>query len=194
MNPNAAMIGVFVLAGLALLVCLWVIVTFNRFVSLMAYTRNSWAEIQVELKRRYDLIPNLVETVKGYAAHEKGVLDRVVTLRNAAMANTGSPMAQSGDEAALVAGLRGVMALAEAYPELKADTMFQSLHTELVDTEDRIAATRRFYNGNVRELNETARQFPSSIIASWFGFEPQEYFELDDAREAAPVAVDLSAR
>ena len=189
---NGTVIAIFVAAGIGLVVCLWVIVTFNRFVSLMAYVRNSWAEIQVELKRRYELIPNLVQTVKGYAAHEQDVLARVVELRNRALANTGSPMSQSGDEAALVAGLRSVMALAEAYPDLKADTMFRELHTELVDTEDRIAATRRFYNGNVRELNELARQFPSSIVAAWFGFRPAEYFELDDAREGAPVAVDLS--
>lgn len=181
-----------VLGGITVVVVVYVVVIYNRLVSLRQHIRDSWAGIQVELKRRYDLIPNLVETVRGYAGHERAVLERVIELRNRAMANEGSPASQSGDEMALVAGVRGVIALGEAYPGLKADTMFRSLQTELVDTEDRIAATRRFYNGNVREINETVRQFPSSIVAGMFGFESAEYFELEDAREGAAPRVDVS--
>lgn len=182
---NGAMLVLMMMGGIALVVVIYVVVIYNRLVSLRQHINDSWAGIQVELKRRYDLIPNLVETVRGYAAHERSMLERVIELRNRAMASTGSPAQQSGDEAALVAGVRGVMALAEAYPELKADGLFLRLQSELVDTEDRIAATRRFYNGNVREINETVRQFPSSIVAGMFGFERAEYFELEDAREGA---------
>jgi len=188
MNPG--MIAVGVMGSIALIVLIYLVATFNRLVSIRAYARDAWAGIQVELKRRYELIPNLVETVKGYAAHEKDLLARVVELRNRALANTGSPMSQSGDENALMAGVRSVVALAEAYPDLKADAMFRELHAELVNTEDRIAATRRFYNGNVREMNQLVGQFPSNLIAGMFGFSTLEYFELDDRREAEAPRVD----
>ena len=189
MRPEWIVVGV-----VGVVVVVYVVLTFNRFVSLRAYARDAWAGIQVELKRRYELIPNLVETVKGYAAHEKDLLARVIELRNRALANTGSPASQSGDEIALESGVRSVVALAEAYPDLKADRMFRDLHTELVNTEDRIAATRRFYNGNVREMNELIGQFPSSLIAGMFGFTTLEYFELEHEREAGPVRVDLKNR
>jgi len=188
------MIAVGVIGFIALIVLIYLIATFNRLVSIRAYARDAWAGIQVELKRRYELIPNLVETVKGYAAHEKDLLARVVELRNRAAANTGSPMSQSGDENALMSGVRSMVALAEAYPNLKADAMFRDLNTELVNTEDRIAATRRFYNGNVREMNQLVGMFPSNLIAGMFGFSSLEYFELDDRREAEAPRVDVHSR
>jgi LemA protein len=184
--PNELIMAGAAIGAVVVCVAMYAWLVYNRFVSLGAHCNEAWAGIQVELKRRYDLIPNLVETVRGYAAHERDLLERVASLRNRAMANTGSPSAQSGDEVALEAGVRAVVALSEAYPDLKADGLFRELHAELVDTEDRIAATRRFYNGNVRELNQLAGQFPSRVIASWFGFAPREYFELADPAESAP--------
>lgn len=174
-----------VVGGVVLLLLVYAVAVFNRLVSLRAHIRDSWAGVQVELKRRYDLIPRLVETVKGYARHEREVLENVIELRNAAAANEGSASGQSGDEIALNAGLRRLFAVVEAYPELKANRMFRDLQGELVNTEDRLAATRRFYNGNVREMNELVGQFPSGLIAGMAGFERWEYFELDDERERA---------
>jgi len=188
---NGGAVILVVVGALVLLVLVYAVVTYNRFVTLRAHVRDSWAGIRVELKRRYDLIPNLVEVVKGYAAHERETLERVVELRNRAMANEGSVASQSGDELAMEAGLRRLFAVAEAYPDLKADGMFRDLHRELVNTEDRLAATRRFYNGNVRELNELAQQFPSSIIAGMGGFERAEYFELEREEEGAAPRVEV---
>jgi LemA protein len=140
----------------------------------------SWSNVDTELKRRYDLIPNLVETVKGYAAHERGVLESVVKARAAAIASTGSPESQAHDENALVGTLKSLFAVAEGYPELKADRHFMHLQKELVETENRIQAARRFYNANVRDLNTLTEMFPSSVIASMTGIQRAEYFETDD--------------
>ena len=169
----------------------WVLVIYNRFVRLRQHIRESWSGIDVELKRRYDLIPNLVETVKGYAAHERETLERVVELRNAASANRGSAESQAADETELMRSVGRLFALAEGYPALKADQNFLALQKELSNTEDRIAATRRFYNGNVREMNQLSQMFPTSVVASVFGFQPESFFELSsDAERVVPrVAV-----
>ena len=191
---NAGVIALILIGVVVLAPLLYGVLIFNRLVSLRAHIRDSWAGVQVELKRRYDLIPNLVETVKGYARHEREVLERVTALRDRAASNTGPASGQSADEIALNAGLRRLFAVAEAYPELKADRMFRDLQGELVNTEDRLAATRRFYNGNVREMNELVGQFPSNVIAGMTGFSAWEYFELDDETERAAPRVGWGGR
>ena len=182
-----------VVGVVALVVLIWAIGTYNRFVRLKHATKESWADIDVELKRRYDLIPNLVETVKGYAKHEREVLERVVQLRNAAMANHGSAASQAKDENALLAGMRSLFAVVESYPQLKSDANFRSLQEELAITEDRIAAARRFFNGNVRDLRNLRESFPSSLIANTMHIEEPTFFELDDANERVVPRVDVSA-
>lgn len=182
---------VWVLLGLGGLALLWALLMFNRFVSLRSHMRESWADIDVELKRRYELIPNLVETVKGYAAHERGVLERVVQLRNRAAANHGPAASQAVDESALMLGLKQLFAVVEAYPQLKADQHYLALQKELANTEDRIAAARRFFNGNVRDLNVLRAQFPTSMIGRTFGFETGTFFELDSDAERVVPRVDL---
>jgi len=170
---------------------IWWIATYNRFVSLKHTVKESWADIDVELKRRYDLIPNLVETVKGYAKHERETLERVVTLRNQAMGNHGSAESQGRDEQALQLGVKTLFAVAEGYPELKADANFRVLQEELAITEDRIAAARRFFNGNVRDLRNLKESFPTSIVGSTMGIEEPTFFELDDASERVVPRVDV---
>jgi LemA protein len=182
----AALIG-----GPILVVLLWYIITYNRFVGLKQYMKESWADVDVELKRRYDLIPNLVSTVKGYAKHEKDLFDAVTKARVAAQANEGDPANQSGDEQRLVGQLGRLFAVAEAYPDLKANANFLNLQSELSNTEDRIAASRRFYNGNVRELNTLRESFPSSIVASMSGFQRAGFFEVEDSSQRAAPAVDM---
>jgi LemA protein len=147
--------------------------------------------VDTELKRRYDLIPNLVNTVKGYAQHEKEVLERVTEARNRALASTGSPVAQARDENALISALRSLFVVVENYPDLKASRNFLHLQEELVNTEDRIQAARRFYNANVRDYNTRIEVVPSNLIASLFHFERQEHFQIDNAcqREAPQVQV-----
>ena len=181
--------------GVVVLVLLvWWIGTFNRFVRLKHATKESWADIDVELKRRYELIPNLVETVKGYAQHERSVLERVVQLRNAAMNNHGSAASQAKDENALLAGMRSLFAVVEGYPQLKSDANFRALQEELAITEDRIAAARRFFNGNVRDLRNLKESFPSSLVAGTAGVEEPTFFELDDANERTVPRVDAGLR
>ena len=170
---------------------LWVVATYNRLVRLRQHIRESWSDIDVELKRRYDLIPNLVETVKGYAAHERETLERVVELRNKAAANQGAHDAQATDETALMLGVKRLFALAEAYPQLKADQHFLALQKELSVTEDRIAASRRFYNANVREMNQLCMAFPTNVLAGAFGFSPETFFELSSEAERVVPRVDL---
>lgn len=182
----AANDGIFVLVivGFAVVVpAIWLIATFNRFVRLRQHIKESWADIDVELKRRHELIPNLVETVKGYAAHERTVLDKVVELRNRAAAEHKEPGSLAKDESALMMGLKQVFVIAEAYPSLKADGNFLSLQRELANTEDRIAAARRFYNGNIRDLNGLCQQFPTNLVAGVFGFTPGSFFELSGEAE-----------
>lgn len=171
-------VGIFVVV--LLLPLIWLIVIYNRLASTRVHLGDSWGGVALELKRRYDLIPNLVATVKGYATHERETLERVIELRDRARANDGRPDQQSGDERALEAGLGSLMMVAEGYPDLKADAAFLSLQRELTNTEDRIAAGRRFYNANVRELNQLCRTFPSSLVAGVFGFKVQGFFEAED--------------
>jgi LemA protein len=189
---NQGMVILIVVAAAVLIPLIWLAATYNRFVRLRQHIRESWADIDVELKRRYDLIPNLVETVKGYAAHERGVLERVVELRNRAAANHGPASSQAADESALMLALKQVFVLAEAYPRLRADQNFLSLQSELANTEDRIAAARRFFNGNVREMNALCAQFPTNLVGSTFGFAPETFFELSsEAERVVPrVSVD----
>ena len=162
---------------------LWLMINYNRFTRVNQHLLESWSCIEVEMKRRYELIPNLVETARGYAKHEQQTLELVATLRSQAMANHGTATQQAVDETALALGVKRLFAVAEAYPELKADVHFLALQQELANTEDRIAAARRFYNGNVRELNQLCEQFPTRIIAGTFDFEKEFYFELSSEAE-----------
>jgi LemA protein len=171
---------------------LWAIFSYNHFVTLMQRAKEAWADIDVQLKRRYDLIPNLVESVKGYAAHEKTVFEEVTNARANAM-NAQGTEEKAAAENALSQTLKSLFAVAEAYPDLKANQNFLALQTELTDTENKIQAARRFYNGNVRDLSTAMQSFPGNLIASTFHFEPMQYFELGDADAAArePVKVQF---
>jgi LemA protein len=182
-----------IFAGVAVLMLVWLIATYNRLVSVGQHIRESWSGIDVELKRRYDLIPNLVETVKGYAAHERSVLEEVVRLRNRAAANHGPAGEQAVDEAALALGVKRLFAVAESYPQLKADAHFLALQEELAITEDRLAAARRFFNGNVREMNQLVESFPTNLIAGMFGFDRGSYFELSSEAERVVPRVSVGA-
>jgi LemA protein len=182
-------IGVYVILGVVLFLLIWAVATYNTLVRLRLQVKESWSGIDTELKRRYDLIPNLVETVKGYAAHERNVLEGVVQARSRAVASTGSPLSQAKDENVLVGALRQLFAVVENYPNLKANENFLKLQEELANTEDRIQAARRFYNANVRDLNTRIGVFPSNLIAGMFAFQPGEFFEVEDSRVRAPVKV-----
>ena len=168
-------------AVVALLVFFWLFGTYNGLVRLRNYVRESWAQIDTELKRRYDLIPNLVETVKGYAAHERQVFQDVTEARNRAVASEGSPASQAADENKFAQSVRSLFAVAENYPQLKANENFLKLQQELVNTEDRIQAARRFFNANVRDFNNRVEMFPSSILAAMFHFKREEFFEVEEA-------------
>ncbi len=180
------MLGTYVVAGIVGLVLLYIIGTYNALVRLRQHVRESWSGIDTELNRRYDLIPNLVETVKGYAVHERETLDAAIEARARAVASTGTPDSQARDEGMLVSTLRQLFAVVEAYPQLKTNQNFLHLQEELVITEDRIQATRRFYNGNVRDLNTRVEVFPSNLIASIFGIGPEEFFEVAEAVRTVP--------
>lgn len=181
-------------------VAAWAIYAYNNFVRLVQRTNEAWADIDVQLKRRYDLIPNLVETVKGYAAHERETLDEVTQARTEATQVHVDPsnitpeqiQAMAGAEQALTGALGKLLAVAEAYPDLKANTNFAQLQTELTDTENKIQAARRFYNGNVRDLAIALQSFPSNVIGKLFGFGEREYFELaEDSVEKENVKVSF---
>jgi LemA protein len=180
-------VGVIILVPLA-----YVLGTYNRLVRLRNTIRESWSNVDTELKRRYDLIPNLVNTVKGYAAHERAVFEAVVRARAAAMASTGSPAEQARDENELIRQMRSLFAVVERYPDLKASQNFLQLQHELVNTEDRIQAARRFYNGNVRENNVLVQSVPSNIVAGMFGFTTAEFFEIEDLSMRGAVAVSFT--
>jgi LemA protein len=178
-----------IVLGIVVLVPLiFVIGTYNTLVALRNHIQDAWSNIDTELKRRYDLIPNLVSTVKGYAAHEKEVFERVTQLRAQCMASQGRPEQQAADENQLVAALQQMMGVVENYPQLKADQHFLKLQQELVNTEDRIQAARRFFNGNVRDYRNKCQMFPSSVIAGMFGFEPQDYFNVAPSVREVPDA------
>ena len=195
-------IGVVVLIGIAVVLFLYGIYAYNMFVRLTQRTKEAWADIDVQLKRRYDLIPNLVETVKGYAGHERETLEGVTEARANATSTHIDPSnitpdqiaAMAGAEQALSGALSRLLAVAEAYPDLKADQNFAQLQTELTDTENKIQAARRFYNGNVRDLLIALQSFPSNIIGNIFGFTELDYFELaDGSEEREVVKVDFGA-
>lgn len=184
------MVPVLIVAGVLVLLVLAYFVSYNRFVSQKNLVEEAWKQIDVELQRRIDLILSLVETVKAYAAHEQTTLRQVIEARNAAQSHAGdSPADRQPFEAALGRSLGGLFALGEAYPELKANANYAQLQGELTNTEDRIAAGRRFYNGNVRAYNTRLKTVPSNIVASIHGFAAADYFELDDpaARKAVKV-------
>lgn len=172
---------------LALLVVVWVAASHNRFVRLRNLVAESWRQVDVELVRRHDLVPDLVAVVRGYIAHERAVLDRILAARAAAVAPSATVEQQAGDEVALTDGLRALFTVGEGHPALRADGHFLALQHRLAETEDRIAAARRFYNGNVRALNTRVETFPSSVVASLFGFRPADYFVVDEVQvRAAP--------
>ena len=175
-----------ILLLLVLLPVVFVVVQYNGLVSLRNYISESWSNVDTELKRRYDLIPNLVATVKGYAAHEREVLERVTELRARCVANNGSPAEQARDENQLVGALKQMLVVVENYPQLKADQHFLKLQQELITTENRIQAARRFYNGNVRDYRNKCETFPSNLVAQMFGFQPQEFFSVPPSVKEVP--------
>jgi len=166
---------------------IWVIGTYNSLIKSRIRVKEAWADIDVQLKRRYDLIPNIIETVKGYAAHEKEVFEKVTEARTKAMTSKGKEKIEAENQ--LGETLKTLFAVAENYPELKANQNFLHLQQELVDTEDKIQAARRFYNGLVRDYNIKTEVFPSNIIAAIFGFKKEELFELKEEIEREPVKV-----
>ncbi|MEX0924731.1 MAG: LemA family protein [Candidatus Paceibacterota bacterium] len=183
----------YVLLGLVVLLALWVIWAYNRFIKLVNRTEEAWADIDVQLKRRYDLIPNLVSTVQGYAAHEKETFQNVTEARSQAMQAeaTGDPAQTAQAENMLSGALKSLFAVAEAYPDLKANENFLELQRELSDTENKIQAARRFYNGNVRDLNTSIQSFPQNVIASTFSFSERDFFEIEEAEQRDPVKVEF---
>jgi LemA protein len=178
------------LAFVAILVVIGLIVAgmYNGLVQLKVRADNAWSDIDVQLKRRHDLIPNLVETVKGYAAHEKGTFENVARYRSAAMAAT-STEDRAQAEGQLTQALRGLLAVAEAYPDLKANVQFQALQQQLSDLEDALQNSRRYYNAVVRDLNTKIQSFPSNIIAGMFNFQQRQFFEISDPTERAVPTV-----
>ena len=186
------MITTYIVVAIVAVLIIWAIAAYNRFVTLTNRVREAWADIDVQLKRRYDLIPNLVATVKGYAAHEAGTLEKVTEMRTRAM-NATSPHDKEEAENMLSGALKSLFAVSEAYPDLKANQNFVELQRELSDTENKIQAARRFYNGVVMELNTRLASFPSNLIGSMFGFKASEFFQLSDADQAAkePVKVQF---
>src|SRR5450631_1712771 len=166
-----------VVLGVVVVIVIWAISIYNGLVAMRQRTNQAFADIDVQLKQRHDLIPNLVETVKGYAAHERGTLEAVVQARNAAVAAQG-PAQQAAAENMLTGALRQVFALAEAYPDLKANQNFQQLQTELSDVENKIAASRRFFNNSVQEYNTGIQQFPAALFAAALGFSQRTFFDV----------------
>lgn len=185
MNPGWVVLGVVALVLVA------VLLSYNRFVEQHQLIRDAWANIDTELRRRYDLVPNLVDTVRGYAAHERSLFEEVTQARVRALTSRGSPGEQARDENVLVGTLRHLFAVAEGYPELRASRNFLALQQELVDTEDRIQVARRFYNANVRDYNRRVRSVPSNLVAWAFGFDESEFFEVEPSVRATPP-VDLA--
>jgi len=186
------MTALWVLLGVVVVLGAAVAVSYNRFVSQRNLVQESWRQVDVELKRRHDLIPNLVETVKGYATHEREVFDAVTRARATAAAPGSTPGEQAQQEGVLGMALGRLFAVAEAYPDLKASTNFLEMQRELTETEDRIAAGRRYYNANVRALNTRVESVPSNLVASTFGFHKEEYFEVEDEAVRSAPSVDFT--
>src|SRR3989339_60878 len=180
--------SLYIILGILVAIVLWLIGSYNGFVTLINRTQEAWADIDVQLKRRYDLIPNLVETVKGYAAHEKGTFEKITEARSNAM-NAQGIEEKAKSENMLSGALKSLFAVSENYPDLKANQNFLELQKELSDTENKIQAARRFYNGNVRDYNTKTEIFPNTLFAEVFGFHREPFFELDNAAEKEVVAV-----
>lgn len=193
MGSSVIAVVLIALAAVVIVVLLVGVAIYNRLVRLRNLVQESWRQIDVELHRRHDLIPNLVQTVKGYAAHERGVFEAVTAARAAAAQPGSGPAEQAAQESQLNQALGRLLAVAEAYPALRASENFVQLQAELTNTEDRVAAGRRFYNANVRELNTAVESFPASVVAGAFSFTRAEYFELVDATVRAAPQVDLGA-
>ncbi|NTV44678.1 MAG: LemA family protein [Candidatus Yonathbacteria bacterium] len=179
----------YIILAVVIIIAAWVVLAYNGFVRLVKRTEEAWADIDVQLKRRYDLIPNLVNTVKGYATHESVTFEKVTEARTKAMG--AQTLAEHAEAENMLAGtLKSLFAVAEQYPDLKANTNFLELQRELSDTENKIQSARRFYNGNVRDLNTMIDMFPSNVIANMFKFKSREFFELSEgSAEREPVAV-----
>ena len=180
----------YIILGILVVLVVWLVFAYNKFVTLINRAKEAWADIDVQLKRRYDLIPNLVNTVKGYATHESEAFENVTKARAAAM-GAQNIVDKGKTENMLVSALKSVFAVAEAYPDLKANQNFLSLQTELTDTEDKIQASRRFYNGNVRDLNIAVDSFPSNLVSKVFHFVKMELFTLDESEAAAKKPVEV---
>jgi len=176
-----------IVLAVIVVVVLWAITVYNGLISMRQRVNQAFADVDVQLKQRHDLVPNLVETVKGYAAHERGTLDEVVKARNAAVSAQG-PAQQAAAENMLSGALRQLFALSEAYPDLKANANFQQLQAELSDLENKIAASRRFFNNAVQEYNTGIQRFPAALFAGAFGFSQKDYFDLGDDRKAVTDA------
>jgi len=185
---GAVLMVLLVLVGVVAVVALWFVFTYNGLVRLRNQVKSAWSQIDVQLKRRYDLIPNIVETVKGYAAHEKGTLENVIKARQAGIdAKTVQEQAQA--ENMITGALRQLFALSEAYPNLKANENFLALQEELASTENKIGFARQYYNDTVKDFNTRQEMFPANLVASMLGFQPAEFFEIEEAsqREAPKV-------
>jgi LemA protein len=182
------MVSLLIFIGILVLAGIFVVGIYNGLVSLRVRADNSWSDIDVQLKRRHDLVPNLVETVKGYATHERGTFENVARYRSAAMAAT-SAADRAQAEGQLTQALRGLLAVAENYPELKADARFQSLQNSLSELEEALQNSRRYYNAVVRDLNTKIQSFPSNIVAGMFNFQQRQFFEIADAAERAVPSV-----
>ncbi|MFW5853627.1 MAG: LemA family protein [Patescibacteria group bacterium] len=178
----------YIILAVVVLLLIWAIFAYNRFILLVNRTKEAWADIDVQLKRRYDLIPNLVNTVKGYASHEAGTLEKVTEARTKAM-QAGTVDEHAEAENMLSGALKSLFAVSESYPDLKANENFLELQRELSDTENKIQAARRFYNGNVRDLNTRIETFPYNLIAGAFKFQKQTFFELEESAAREPVEV-----
>jgi LemA protein len=193
------LMGVFIFLALAALLILWGVSIYNRLVRKRTLAEEGWSGIETQLKRRANLIPNLVETVKGYATHERATFDEITKLRSIAQggASNGTPnstdiAARAQTERQITAMIGKIMAVAEAYPDLKASANFQSLQNDLAETEDQIQLARRYYNGAVRDYNVMTEQVPSNIIANWFAFEKANFFEIDNPADRAVPEVSFS--
>ena len=183
-----------IVLAIVVLVILWLVFTYNGLITARNRTQEAWSEIDVELKRRHDLIPNLVNTVQGYMTHERGTLEAVTNARAAAVAAgaTGDPAKIGQAENMLSQSLRSLFAVSENYPELKAISAFTNLQETLTATEDKIEFSRRFYNGNVRDYNTALMTFPTNILAGMFGFTSEQYFQVEDAAERAVPQVKFT--
>ncbi len=186
--------GAIVVIAILVLIGLFFAATYNRLVTLRQRVKEAWSDIDVQLKRRHDLIPNLVETVKGYAAHERGTFEAVTNARASAVSAgaTGTPEQRAQAENMLTGAIRSLFAVAENYPQLQAVQEFKDLSENLRDTEDKIQFARRFYNGNVRDYNTALMTFPTNLLASMFGFAAEQYFEVEDAGDRAVPQVKFT--